>query len=228
MKNNSDFYSTVLASSIHDIKNSLGMLLNALEDMLSHVPQEYKIETRDQYSIMQYESSRLNTSLMQLLALYKMDNDKLPFHPNQYNLHDFIEEQILIHSQLIEAKGFNCEIEIDDSLEATFDEVLLSMVISNIIGNSIRYAKSAILITATQEKILSIEINDDGPGYPQDMLKLGANYMHSINQSTGSTGLGLYFAEKVAHLHRLGETHGKIELSNGGKLGGGLFKFSIP
>lgn len=228
MKKEEKLFSTIIASTVHDIKNSLGMMLNALEDTLSEVPEVIKNQKKQQYSIIQYESSRLNTSLMQLLALYKMDNNQLPFNPNQYNLYDFVEEQVLMHSPLLEAKNFNYEIDIDEELEAVFDETLLSMVVSNIIGNSIRYAHSKIYISATANQMISVNINDDGPGYPEKMLQLGCDYMHAIDKSSGSTGLGLYFAKKVSELHCLGERKGTIQLSNGGKLGGGEFIISIP
>jgi signal transduction histidine kinase len=103
------------------------------------------------------------------------------------------------------------------------------MALGNILGNTIRYAHQEILVSATQhEQGITIAINDDGPGYPGPMLEQGENYARSIDQATGSTGLGLYFAAQIAALHRHGERVGKISLSNGGALGGGLFCLTIP
>jgi len=165
---------------------------------------------------------------MQLLALYKLDNDQLPFNPCYHNLYDFIEEQILMHAPLLEAKKFDYEIDIDDEIEVVFDETLLSMVITNIIGNSIRYAKTKILVSAKIDQQTTIMINDDGPGYPKKMLELGSNYIHGIDQASGSTGLGLFFAQKIAQLHNRSDESSGIDLSNGGELNGGLFEITIP
>ena len=49
-----------------------------------------------------------------------------------------------------------------------------------------------------------------------------------ISFETGSTGLGLYFADVVAHLHIAGGKTGHIHLNNGGSLGGGCFSLVLP
>ncbi|TQV71439.1 HAMP domain-containing histidine kinase [Aliikangiella marina] len=225
MHNSENIFSTILASTVHDMKNSLGMMLEALDSLLDKLEDS---KTDPKYGIVQYESMRVNNSLMQLLALYKIENNQLPFNPSYHNVYDFIEEQILIHEPLLKAKGFNYTIDVDEDIEAVFDESLISMVVSNIIGNAIRYAHSEIRVSAEIDERLSIIINDDGPGYPAQMIELVGDYMLGINQSTGSTGLGLFFAQKVAELHSHGEKSGSIELANGGKLGGGAFLINIP
>ena len=73
-----------------------------------------------------------------------------------------------------------------------------------------------------------IDIADDGIGYPEFMLKEQENFIKSIDHSTGSTGLGLYFAGQIARLHKQGENKGTIKLLNGGELKGGIFRLTLP
>ena len=228
MENNKNIFSIILASTVHDMKNSLGMMSKSLESILTTLPEENMTQSKKQYSALQYEHSRVNNLLMQLLAIYKIDNDQLPFNPSYYNIYDFIDEQLLSYLPLLNSKGIEYSIDVDDELEAAFDECLMSMVISNIIGNTIRYAHSKITISASFEKGLSIIVSDDGPGYPAPMLEIAVDYIQGINPTTGSTGLGLFFAQKIAQLHHHGDKTGFIELSNGGILGGGVFKITIP
>lgn len=225
MKKESNLFSTILASTVHDMKNSLGMMLDALDSILLKHAESKK---DPQYGIVQYESSRVNNSLMQLLALYKIENNQLPFNPSYHNVYDFIEEQIMVHAPLLTAKNFKYSLNIDEDIDAAFDEALLSMVVSNIIGNAIRYTHSEISISASFKQYLEIQICDDGPGYPAPMLEMMGNYIQGIDQSTGSTGLGLFFAQKVADIHSHGGKSGCINLANGGPLGGGVFTISIP
>ncbi len=228
MPSDQSLFSIILASTVHDMKNSLGMMLSALNSIVDTIPPEIKSQSAKDYGVVQYESSRVNNALMQLLALYKLDNNKLPFNPSYQNLYDFIEEQVYAHSPLFEAKQFTYEIDIEDDLEVVFDESLLTMVISNIIGNAIRYADSKLLIQCIEDEGTCIMICDDGPGYPAPMIEMSGDYIQGINQSTGSTGLGLFFAQKVAEMHQHGGRSGEIELMNGGPLGGGVFKLRIP
>ncbi|MBP5090547.1 HAMP domain-containing histidine kinase, partial [Pseudomonas chlororaphis] len=73
-----------------------------------------------------------------------------------------------------------------------------------------------------------LTINDDGEGYPQQMIDNQADYVQGINHSSGSTGLGLYFAERIAALHQRNGVCGRTEIRNGGPLGGGVFSIYLP
>ncbi len=226
---NNDSFNMVLASTVHDMKNSLGMLGESLKVIFDQIdPEKMDEQTMNSYGVVQYEASRVNNSLMQLLALYKLENSQLPFNPSYYNLFDFLDEQRLIHNPLLEAKNIKCELEVDEALEGFFDDCLLATVLENIIGNAIRYTESKICISCSKNPELQIEIADDGPGYPEPMIQLAGNYIQGINQSTGSTGLGLFFAQKIAEMHKHKDQTGKIKLSNGGRLGGGRFQIQIP
>lgn len=230
MNNETDgIFNMVLASTVHDMKNSLGMLGESLNQIVAQIdPHSLNEKAQANYGIVQYESSRVNNSLMQLLALYKLENEQLPFSPNYYNLSDFLEEQMLKHSILLNAKGIECSLDVDEELEGIFDESLIETVLENIIGNAIRYTQSKIHISCKQKQFTIIEVTDNGPGYPSAMIELAGSYMQGINQSTGSTGLGLFFAQKIAELHRHKKRRGKIILSNGGELGGGKFELLLP
>ena len=228
-EDNDDSFNMVLASTVHDMKNSLGMLGESLKVIFKQIdPDKMNKETADSYGVVQYEASRVNNSLMQLLALYKLENNQLPFNPSYYNLFDFLDEQRLIHSPLLAAKNIECKLEVDEDLEGFFDDCLLATVLENIIGNAIRYTQSSICISCRQTQPLQIEISDDGPGYPEQMIELAGSYIQGINQSTGSTGLGLFFAQKIAQMHKHKDKAGIIQLSNGGQLGGGIFRIQLP
>ncbi len=219
----------VLASTVHDMKNSLGMLGESLNQIVSDIELPHLSEkARKNCGIVQYESSRINISLMQLIALYKMENEQLPFNPNYSNLSDFLEEQMLRHTILLEAKGIEHVVDVPEDMEGFFDESLVEIVLENIIGNAIRYTKSKITIQCKKTDYLCIAVIDDGPGYPEAMIELAGGYMQGINQSTGSTGLGLFFAQRIAELHHHNKKHGRISLSNCEKTCGGQFVLLLP
>jgi hypothetical protein len=53
------------------------------------------------------------------------------------------------------------------------------------------------------------------------MVGQQSNYVLGLNQSSGSIGLWLYFAGRISALHQRQGLQGRIELANGGPLGGG-------
>ena len=100
---------------------------------------------------------------------------------------------------------------------------------ANCINNAVRYARHAVLITVSDEAgQLVLTINDDGDGYPAEMIERQADYVQGINHSSGSTGLGLYFAGRIAALHQRNGVGGHTRISNGGPLGGGVFSLCLP
>ena len=64
----------------------------------------------------------------------------------------------------------------------------------NFIGNAVKFSKSTVKITLrSDEKIIEIKINDDGPGIPEDIIKkIGEPYIKSKSKELSlNSGLGL-------------------------------------
>lgn len=221
-------FSLVLASSVHDMKNSVGMLLASLESVIEETPPTNEIQAR-RFSTLHYEASRINSELIQLLTLYRMQNRALPVHVDEHYIVDVLEDQLARNYMLLETKGVGATLDCDADLAWYYDSDLIGSVVHNILVNCVRYTKSAVLVSAKIEgDLLCITIADDGPGYPPEMLQRNCGAVDDIEFSQGSTHLGLYFAEKIASFHKQNNRSGFIELSNGDLLGGGVFKLYIP
>lgn len=221
--------SLLLASSVHDIKNSLGMLLNTLDTVIEETSINSDTQ-RQQFATLRSEAARINHSLIYLLGLYRLQRHELPLQIQEVYVSDFLEEQIAANELLFSIRQITVQYDCDESLTAYFDPTLIAGVIGNILVNAAHYAKTTIRIKATggEKGSISLEISDDGPGFPEKML--GANFKHNrngIDFDSGSTNLGLFFAAEVAYLHRRGEVHGTIALSNISPHGS-CFRLSLP
>ncbi|WP_110971869.1 sensor histidine kinase [Pseudomonas huaxiensis] len=221
-------FSTVIASTVHDMKNSLAMLMQAhsqwqarLQDQQHHAPEQVVIE---------HEFAHLNGMLVQLLGLYKLGINQLPMLPDYHDLDDFIGGLLAGYEGILVSRDIVARFEIDQAAPlGFFDRELVGSVVSNIINNATRYAGHALLVTVREEgEMLVISINDDGTGFPAKMIEQQDQYVQGIEHSTASTGLGLYFAARIAALHERNGVQGRIEIANGGALGGGLFRMYLP
>lgn len=217
-----------LASIAHDMKNSLGMLINTTEEIQGNCSGE-KCPSQPLLSNLQYEARRVNNNLIQLLTLYKMDKDQYTLNIAHHSVSEFIEDATLQNRPLLEFKGISMEAECSDDLTWFFDSDLVAGVINNVLNNAYRYAHSSIRITAAvQDECLAIHIRDDGQGYPEHMITDAAGFSNRVNFSTGSTGLGLYFASIAANMHRNKNRKGFIRTSNCSSNGGGCFSIYLP
>ncbi len=226
-KNGVDF-SLVLASSVHDMKNSIGMLIASLENFIDEHPPESDKEAKH-FNTFHYEASRINAELVQLLTIYRMQNDHLPLRIDQHYVIDALEDQLARNHALIESRNINLRLECDDNLQWYFDLDLIGSVVQNVIVNCSRYTRGELLVGAVVEgDFLRITIADDGVGYPPAMLESPSKLVEAAEVSGGNTHLGLYFAEQIAKMHKQNNRIGYINLENGPPLGGGSFNMFLP
>ena len=92
----------------------------------------------------------------------------------------------------------------------------------NFIGNAVKFSKSKVEVNLkSDEKIIKIEINDDGPGIPEDIInKIGEPYIKSKSKELSSNaglGLGTFLGKTL--LERQGAN---LQFKRNSKLGGAL------
>lgn len=226
MKTALDF-SDVLASSVHDIKNSLAMAMNILDSLVADP--ETRIGDKGKLNALQKEAQRANNNLIQLLSLYKLEKQQLSPNIGEVNVDEFLEELLAENSTLVQTMGITVDIDCDDMLTGYFDENLIRGVLNSTLGNAERYTRSRILLSAAEEGgYLVIRIEDDGDGYPGHMLQSTRGKTTSDAFSSGHTQLGLVFAAAIAELHTAGDRTGHIALRNGHELSGGCFELWLP
>ena len=220
-------FSDILASSIHDIKNTLGMITNTIEELL--LDPELGLSGNAKMARLQLESQRANNELIQLLALYKHENAKLAPMIDENNLEDFIEDIAIENRALAQARYIDIETSCDPLLSAYFDENLLRGVINSAVGNSQRYTRDKILISAEiQDGFTVIRVEDNGDGFPEFMLELQNVRDTSENFNHGRTQLGIVFANLIAQMHTNRDIKGFIKLENRVNLAGGCFSVWLP
>lgn len=225
---NSVDFSLVLASSVHDMKNSIGMLVASLESFIEEFPPANERQTKH-FNTLHYEASRINAELVQLLTIYRMQNGHLPLRIDQHYVIDVLEDQLARNHSLLDSRNIHPRLECDDNLEWCFDADLVGSVVQNVIVNCSRYTRGELLVSAKVEHdFLHISIADDGSGYPPSMLEAPPMLVSSAEVSEGNTHLGLYFAEEIARLHKQKNRVGYIRLENGPPLGGGCFNLVLP
>jgi len=92
----------------------------------------------------------------------------------------------------------------------------------NFIGNAVKFSKSRVkIILKSDEKIIEIKINDDGPGIPEDIIKIiGEPYIKSKSKELSSNsglGLGTFLGKTL-----LERKNAKLLFKRNSELGGAL------
>lgn len=222
-------FSLFLASTVHDMKNSVSVVSGTLESLLGG-PAAQDNPAYGQMAQMLYQTRRLNDKLIQLLALYKqVGKPGYPFDVAPQMVAQLVEQAVAQEHVQLAARGLRVETVFPAELIWCVDEDLVLGVIGNAINNAIRYTRDALRVSAAQDgDWLEIRVEDNGDGFSPALLAAGASPQSGVDFVSHSTGLGLYFSSAVAKMHRHRERRGSIRLENGGLLGGGCFILRLP
>lgn len=217
-----------LASSVHDMKNSLSLLGGQVERFLSDLSPE-TFPAYAELAHMLYETRRVNHNLIQLLVLYKLGTHQYPFDPQPFLLHDFVREMAAQCRPLLKSRQIELETSCPKDLIWFFDEELVNGVIGQAINNASQYTQNRIRLAVDRVgDLLEIRVEDNGAGFPSRMLQAGESGPQGISFGSGSTGLGLYFGRTVAAMHKNKGRYGTLQLENGGCYGGGCCILQLP
>lgn len=81
----------------------------------------------------------------------------------------------------------------------------IKRAIANLVNNAARLADTVRVSASRKDGMLSIDVEDNGPGIPEDERELVFRPFyridHARNQDSGSTGLGLAIARDIARIH---------------------------
>lgn len=217
--------SAFLASAIHDMKNSISVLMSFLNDNITRLEPAAQREAAP----MLYEVQRVNDNLLQMLAIYKVGNQFYPFDLTENSIGEFVSEIAEQSRSLLDYLGITLEIDCDEGLYWYFDYELVFGVIAHALNNASHYTGDKLrLIAKEMDGELVIRVEDNGRGYPNHILEAGDAVSKGVNFASGSTGLGLYFSSMVAKLHQNRDKAGSMQLENGGTYGGGCFILRLP
>lgn len=220
-------FSTILATSAHDMKNSLFMLLQSIENL--DLADNFTAKQHQEFADLHYQTSRINGSLMQLLALYRDEKKELPIYIEENSVSEMLQEVIDRNYLYLHSHNVEVILDVEESLTAYFDQDLVTYLIADIFINALRFSKKKIILRAfIEDKFVNIQVEDDGQGYPEHMLAINANNDSEFNASKGRSGLGLLFAKRIASEHKTKQLQGHILLENKTKSSGSLFTLRLP
>lgn len=155
------------------------------------------------------EIERENKIINDLLSLVKLNKTAGDLNITSVNINELLE-QILKRLRPI-AKRQNIEM-IYESFRpviAEVDEVKISLAVSNLIENAIKYNTPDGWVRVSlnaDHKYLFIKISDSGIGIPEDVQDLIFERFYRVDKArsreTGGTGLGLAITKSVIQMHR--------------------------
>ena len=200
--------------------HSLGTPLSTVSLIAKELKQEVKGNKKLEKDIdlLINQSDRCNQILKKLSINPHLGDEFIGF---KTSFHDHLREIIRTFQEISKKKFFFNTTENKNSIKFK-RSVEINYGLRNFIGNANKFSKQKVEIKLiSDEKNTEIQISDDGPGFPNDIIdKLGEPYIVSASQENkSSTGLGLgTFIGKTL----LEKNYGKINFKNTPKMNGAL------
>jgi K+-sensing histidine kinase KdpD len=223
-------FADLMASSIHDMKNSVNIQVHELESIAAQIKEKVNAEAFQSLVSVIAQAHRVDANLIQMLSLYKFGKSIYPLDITEHSVADVIAEAVLQKSSVLALKGIAVEVDCAQDCCWYFDRDLVTGVLLNAMNNAYNYTQDKIRIVANIDAgMLTLRVEDNGRGYPAHMLLgSGVDANKGVNFSSGSTGLGFYFSSQVAQLHQNQGQVGSLTIENGGAYGGGCFVVCLP
>ncbi|HEU5488809.1 MAG TPA: HAMP domain-containing sensor histidine kinase, partial [Candidatus Nitrosotalea sp.] len=175
------------------------------------------------------QTVKLERLISDIMDAQKMDLKRMKFNKREFAVDELMEEQIQIHSKLMDDKNIQFTNTTKEKLKIKSDPDRLNQVFANLIKNAVDFVpeNGKIEINATRKNgDVLFYVKDNGKGIPKEkqdgLFKKFYQIDTSMKRSHGGTGLGLVICKGITEA--LG---GTIWLeSEVGK--GTTFYFQIP
>lgn len=204
-----DFFTNIA----HEIRTPLSLIIGPLEYLMKTTSIN---NTYGEYlSIIEQNYKRLYALVTQLLDFRKVDSGSYKFSYDSYLVKGTVTKITNIFELSIRQKKINIDISsIPESMTIVTDEEAFTKIISNLLSNALKYAKSIINITAIENNSeIIITVTDDGIGITDQEKKKIFNAFYQVKDNNElnklGIGIGLHMTRSLIQL-----MNGRIEVKD--------------
>ena len=192
----------------HELKTPITSMKVLADSLLTqeNVPAE---TYREFLTDINEEVERENKIINDLLSLVKLDKSVGEVHVEEVNINELLEGILKRLNPIAQKRGIEMVFESFRPVTAEVDEVKLSLAISNLIENAIKYNVDDGWVRVSlnaDHKYFYVKVSDSGIGIPDEAQGLIFERFYRVDKArtreTGGTGLGLSIARNAVMLHK--------------------------
>ncbi len=220
--------SDFIAIASHELRTPLGVILG----YTSFLQETDDTEVRDLASKVVASALQLRRIIEDLTNLRYIEQNEATLHREKVPVVDFLNDVIHDLVSLVEAKRHRLEYTTPDpSLTIRIDRIRMSMALSNVLSNAIRFTPEnghiSVKCEARGEREIWIAVSDTGIGLAREHLERVFERFFQVEdhmiRHEGGLGIGLSIARAMVEAHG-----GRIWAASPGLNQGTTFTISLP
>jgi PAS domain S-box-containing protein len=220
-----------LANVSHDLRTPLTCIRGSLQ-LLGDPGGDPLTASQERNVAMALKNiDRLSRLINDLLDVAKLEAKKFTIRPTLFCADDLVLTLVNEFGAWSKTKEITLQMDLEKHLEVEADQDRVNQVLTNLIGNALKFTPAGGTVTVVGKKIpdlqkIQLGVRDTGPGIAEkDFQKLFEKFSRVESQAmqgVSGTGLGLTIAREIVELHG-----GRIWIeSEEGK--GSFFVFELP
>lgn len=212
----------------HDLKNPFTSIIGFSEILLSRY-EKYDEEKRlNLIRIINQSSENVFKLLENLLEWSRSQTGTLKFQPENMNLLEMANYNIVLLQNLLDDKKLKINIEIENDHQIFADKNMINTVLRNLLTNAAKFTENGDIFIRSEasDGFIIIEIKDSGMGMDKerlrDLFKIGGTKSSAGTRGETGTGLGLILCKEFV------EKNGGTIWAESEPGKGSSFFFTIP
>lgn len=202
----SDFLSVMS----HEIRTPLNAVIGTAYHLIESDPKEDQV---DDLQRLKASSENLLLLINNVLDYNKIEAGKIDLDFTAVSLKSYCETEISLLQPLADQQGIKLELAYDAALpdHVMVDKVRLGQVLTNLIGNAIKFTREGnvifgikLLEQTGEEFVIQFSVEDTGSGISEsDLSKIFGAFEQSnssVSREYGGVGLGLAISQKLVEL----------------------------
>ena len=152
---------------IHEIRTPLSLIKAPLESIMQTMPANP--ETHENLQVMERNVERMHTLADQLLDFRKIEQHTIVFNFKPHDLTRIIRQVSYRYKAACRLRSISLEVSLpDEPLICEVDSEAITKIISNLLGNALKYAETRIRVQLTHiGNTITLEVINDGNPIPE-------------------------------------------------------------
>lgn len=224
LKKLDEFKDNIISSVSHEFRTPLAVVKEYLQLIIDGTAGKVDEQAKRMLVTADLNIDRLTRLLNSVLDISKLDTGEISISKEPVDLAALVRRVSEYFSAKFETSGLECRLRLPpEPVIVTLDEDKIIQVLTNLIGNALKYTEEGWVELAVVDLGEDVEcsVSDSGIGIPPDDLpKIFDRFFqtnHAGGKRQGGTGLGLPIARSLVEMHG-GELHAESEFGKGTKV----------